>query len=68
MKTIPVFTKWTRSHVDYDKWMKAVDRCLSSKVGVVSADLPDIAYHDMYDNGRTVEATAKKALKSAEMY
>ena len=55
----------TRAHVDFAGWMRAVDRALSGRCGLVSADLPDINYRDLYDAGEPVCNAAQEALDYA---
>ena len=48
----------------FDAWMAKVDAYLVKKVGLESADLIDIAYMDLFEDGYTPAQAAKKALKN----
>jgi len=47
----------------FDKWMDAVDRVIENSIGLSSADLPDICYRDLYDDGATPASAAREAIK-----
>jgi hypothetical protein len=49
----------------YDKWMAEVDDALVRKVGVSSADMPDICYRDLYDSGYSPEEAADEAIENS---
>jgi uncharacterized Zn finger protein (UPF0148 family) len=49
----------------FDVWMAKVDDTLVRKVGVSSADLPDVCYRDMYDTGSTPEEAADEAIENS---
>jgi hypothetical protein len=49
----------------FGAWMARVDEALVRKVGVSSADLPDLAYRDLYDQGVTPEEAADAAIENA---
>jgi hypothetical protein len=48
----------------FDEWMASVDEVLVRKVGVSSADLPDMCYRDLYDEGYSPEETAEDAIEN----
>ena len=47
----------------FEAWMKEVDRRIEASIGLSSADLPDICYRDMYDDGATPASAAREAIK-----
>ena len=47
------------------EWMEQVDACLVRRVGVSSADLPDVPYRDLFDQGSTPEEAAEEAVENA---
>lgn len=49
----------------FNEWMREVDSIIDNKIGLSSADLPDQAYMDMWENGKSAKSAAAKALKSA---
>jgi hypothetical protein len=49
----------------FEQWMAATDEVLVRKVGVCSADLPDIAYRDLYDTGYTPTEAADEAITNS---
>jgi len=49
----------------YETWISDVDAVLVRKVGVSSADLPDILYRDLYDDGHSPEEAAEEAIENA---
>jgi len=51
----------------FDQWMAAMDAILIRKFGLTSADLPDICYRDMYDDGESPAAAARQALEELTM-
>lgn len=49
----------------FNEWMREVDSIIDNKIGLSSADLPDQAYMDMWENGKSAKSAAAKALRSA---
>lgn len=49
----------------FDQWMKEVDRLLSEKIVLVSDDIPDLNYMQMYQTGKTPQYAVRKALNAA---
>lgn len=49
----------------FEQWMTEVDRRISAKIGLTSADLPDICYRDLYDEGVRPASAANEAIKGA---
>lgn len=49
----------------FEEWFKKVDEEVQGIVGLSVYDLPDMLYHDMYDNGETAEYVARAALLNA---
>ena len=49
----------------FKQWMQKVDDIISARFGISYRDLPDIAYYDMWEDGRTPAAAARRALKEA---
>jgi hypothetical protein len=47
----------------FAQWMQEVDSIISAKIGLSSADLPDLAYMDMWENGKSAKSAAAKALR-----
>jgi hypothetical protein len=58
-------TRGPGSGVTFDEWMTRVDGVVLYLAGVSVHDLPDIPFRDMYDNGSSPSAAAKKAIKRA---
>jgi len=54
--------------LSFKEWMKKVDACLISKVGLSSADLSDACYRDMYDDEISPEAAAQEALGNDDTF
>lgn len=50
----------------FDAWMKLVDSLVQRKTGLSVYDLPDCAYRDWYDDGKTPASAAAKAVKLAK--
>lgn len=55
----------TKTTMPYSRWMHAVDTVVESKTGLSVHDLPDMAYRDWYEDGVTVSAAAKRAVREA---
>jgi len=51
----------------FDTWMSKVKAEVQKLSGVSADDLPDVAYHDWYDDGVTPSRAARRAVKNAEM-
>ena len=49
----------------FEDWMRAVDRAVSSKIGLSVYDLPDCCYRDWYDDGVRPASAASRAIKNA---
>lgn len=49
----------------FDEWMAKVDGKLVVRVGLSSADLPDVAYAEMYEDGLSPAGAAARAIKNA---
>jgi hypothetical protein len=52
----------------FDAWLKEVDKVLEKRLGLSSADLPDIAYADLFDAGVTPTGAAAEAIKNAKEF
>lgn len=52
----------------FDAWMKLVDSLIQRKCGMSAYDLPDCAYHDWYDDGKSAASAAAKAVKLAKEF
>jgi len=52
--------------LSFEDWMHAVDRVIAARVGVDSADLPDICYADLYEDGATPASAARQAIRYAQ--
>lgn len=50
----------------FEQWMRKVDVELLRLQFVDSMDLPDIDYHDLYDEGRSPLTAAKAAIRNAK--
>ena len=50
----------------YDDWKAAVDKAVSSMVGLSVDDLPDCPLRDWYDDGLSPATAARQAIQSAE--
>ena len=61
----PDCTSFRPNRPTFENWMARVDDVLVRKVGVSSADLPDMAYADMYDEGITPEEAADRAIEDS---
>ena len=61
----PSCTSFRPNRPTFEKWMEKVDACLVRRVGVSSADLPDVPYRDLYDTGSTSEEAADEAIENA---
>ena len=48
----------------FDAWMAKVDAYLVEKCDLESADLIDIAYMDLFEDGYTPSQAARKALRN----
>jgi hypothetical protein len=51
--------------VSFEKWMQLVDAYCQQNYYVSCHDLVDVAYRDMYDDGRSPQSAAKKAYKAS---
>jgi hypothetical protein len=49
----------------FEEWMKEVDRLMWNEAQVTHTDIEDWRYRIAYDDGCTVKAAAKLALKNA---
>ena len=49
----------------FEEWLAKVNGVLESRIGIGTSDLPDIAYTDLYEDGVTPQAAAKKAIEYA---
>lgn len=49
----------------FEGWMAEVDDVLVRKVGVSSADLPDVCYRDLYGQGSTPAEAADEAVENS---
>jgi len=52
--------------LSFEDWMHAVDRVIVARVVVDSADLPDICYADLYEDGATPASAARQAIRYAQ--
>ena len=52
----------------FEYWMKRVDDELNRKCGLMSDDLPDMDYWDMWESGRSPLTAALLAIRDAETY
>ena len=55
----------TADDISFRQWMRQVDVILIAEFGVGSADLPDIMYRDLFDDGTSAEYAAKEAIRNA---
>ena len=51
---------------NYDAWMRDVNIYIEKCAGCSADDLPDCCYADWHDQGMTVGAAARKAIRSAK--
>ena len=61
----PDCTSFRPNRPTFEQWMAEVDDVLVRKVGVSSADLPDVPYRDFYDVGSTAEEAAEEAIENS---
>lgn len=54
--------------LQFDAWMKEVDRAVDRRMGMSVYDLPDMPFRDWYDAGKSTDAAAAKAISSAKNY
>lgn len=52
----------------FEDWMKEVDVHLRTLCYLSHLDLPDVCYHDWYDDGVSAKTAAKRAFKNANSY
>ena len=52
----------------FDEWMAEVDSAIENEVYMISDDLPDVDYWDMWDNGLTPFEAADFAIQAAKDY
>lgn len=50
----------------FDDFMRAVNIWLARHHGLHSDDLPDFLYADAWEDGKSPEATAKRAMRAAQ--
>jgi len=50
----------------FQAWMAKVDAILVSKTGLESADLPDVCYREMHDDGDSPSQAARAAIRYAQ--
>jgi hypothetical protein len=50
----------------FEVWMKQVDCILVQKLGLDSGCLPDIAYLQMFTDGKSASSAASAAIKAAK--
>jgi Family of unknown function (DUF5419) len=48
--------------LDFDAWMKEIDKLLVSEIGVGHDDLPDQNYYDCYDDGMTPQEVVDEVI------
>lgn len=58
-------TSFRPTWASFEAWMEAVDACLVRRLGVSSADLPDIAYRDLFDGGSSPQEASDTAIENA---
>ena len=46
----------------FEQWMDSVDQAVDDSIGCSVYDLPDFAFRDAYDDGRTPEAVAREVI------
>jgi hypothetical protein len=51
----------------FELWMREVDKALERIVGLSSADLPDVCYRDLYDDGAGPREAARIAVRNGEL-
>ena len=56
---------WTKADVDYNVWMKAVNKLVRHRCGISADDLPDWLSRDAFDDECTVAEAADACLESA---
>lgn len=49
----------------YEEWKRQVNACVHTLTGLDADDLPDFAYRDAYEAGRTPAATARAVFRAA---
>ena len=47
----------------FEQWMKAVDQKIENQIGLSHADLPDICYRELYDDGVSPASAVRQAIK-----
>lgn len=52
--------------MDFETWMRFVERELLGLCGMGHMELPDYCYRDMFDDGETPQAAAIMALDNAD--
>lgn len=52
--------------INFETWMRLVDSRIQASTSLVSLDLPDLPYMDMYEAGVTPRSAAAKAIKNAK--
>jgi len=52
----------------YDQWKAEIDHFLFALCGLCADDLPDYAYRDAYDDGKSPQATARAAYRAAQEF
>lgn len=51
--------------ITFDDWIEAVNALLERELGCGTADLPDLDYCHLYDDGATPLYAARKAVRNA---
>ena len=52
----------------FDEWMAEVDSAIENEVYMISDDLPDVDYWDMWDGGTYPIEAARYAIRMARDY
>jgi len=63
---MPATKSLTNKTIVFEEWMHDVDDHISNACGLTSDDLADQCYQDMYEDGMTSKAAAKKAMTDEE--
>ena len=50
----------------FTEWLERVDNIVERRTGASINDLPDVCFHDMYDDGITAGAAASAVIRCAK--
>lgn len=54
-----------KAKMTFEAWMRAVDVAVAALVGLSVRDLPDFAFRDAFDSGRSPAGVAKAVVRAA---